>query len=151
MDNSKPVYTAHSARLWFKEFIGRAACLIGIGAAIYHFNENPVVISIFIAVVLFLLLTTGPETIVIYSDRFVIQTDAPLGKLWWTRTYSFEGVKKFSSDLEKIWIDYENGEFNAAITKFRYGIKKEVMEQLNLHLEMYKQSTNRVSPLPSKK
>jgi hypothetical protein len=154
MDNSKPVYKTRSARQWFEEVTGRAACLIGMGVAIYNFNENPVVISIFIAVLLFVLLFTGPKIILIYPDRFVIQYDAPLRRFWWTSTYSFEGVKEFTSDLGKIWIDYENGEFSEVdlgTRAFRYDSKTEVMEVLNHTLSVYKQSTNRVSPLPSKK
>jgi hypothetical protein len=151
MDNSKPVYKTRSPRQWFEEVIGRAACLIGMGAAIYNFNENPVVISIFIAVLLFVLLCTGSQTIMVYPDRFVIQDDAPLRRFWFTQTYNFVNVKGFTSEGGKIWIDYENGEFKETYFKHRYVDKTELMEHLNLHLEMYKQSTKRVSPLPSKK
>ena len=50
------------------------ACIVAIGAGIYHFNENPVFITILIIVLSCLILFFYEEELIIYDNKFVYKS-----------------------------------------------------------------------------
>ena len=67
-------YNSPAAPVW----AGRIAAIVALGAAILHFDENPVAITIIIIALILLLLFTGYAKIKVYEDRFEYLPASPV-------------------------------------------------------------------------
>lgn len=76
----------------------RIAILVGAGSALLHFDENPVVISIFLFICGLLFLFLGDDQIDVYSDRVVHYNNsvAHLLSLDKPAVYSIKDIRKAS-------------------------------------------------------
>lgn len=109
---------------------GRLATIIGLGAAILHFNENPVAITFIIIALILLLLFAAHAKIVVCKDRFEYWPSSPIilwikGKLIYNLNelefvntpveYEVKDVatnKKYLNDIDsrdKIHISFKDG------------------------------------------
>lgn len=82
--------------IWY--LLLRIAILVGAGSALLHFDENPVVISIFLFICVILFLFLGDDQVDIYRDRVVHYNNslAHLLSLDKPTVYSIKDIRKAS-------------------------------------------------------
>ena len=95
---SKRIYSTYTFNLFLKTVVIKAICIGAIAYLIIHFNENPVVIGVFIAVALFLFIISGTEYIIVYPDRFEIKSDALINISKAKTTFSYQEIEGVSGE-----------------------------------------------------
>ena len=123
--------------------ISKVVCVIIIGAGIFHFNENPVLITILIIVLLCVILFYNEEELIVYDSKFAYRSAFSLpnssGKV-----YQFKDLKKVVYPVEyvvdslpkkqlyrnnmdprdKIHIIYKNGNEELLLVDWRIGPRR---------------------------
>lgn len=95
---SKSLYSTYTFSLFLKAVVLKAICIGAIAYLIIHFNENPVVIGVFIALALFLFIISGTEYIIVYPDRFEIKSDALINISKAKTTFSYQEIEGVSGE-----------------------------------------------------
>lgn len=154
--------TDQEAGNW-KFIAGKGSSLIAIGAGLLHFNENPVVISIFIVLLILLILFLHYESIVVFGDRFVY---VPGFSIPWKKPYlefQFKDLqtvispghyevqdlprrKAYLNEVDprrKIHILYKNNSSELYSTSIPWGYLHIAGQVINK--EIVRQATNKVS------
>lgn len=98
MKTSKSLYRGFSYSNFIWYLLLRIAVLVGVGSGLLHFDENPVVISIFLLICVLLFLFLGDDQIDVYSDRVVHYNNslAHLLSLDKPTVYSIKDIRKAS-------------------------------------------------------
>ena len=143
MDQSKVIFKSFSVYSIIKLVVARLAILFFIVYGLLNYSENPVFISVMVVVLLALFFSTGIERLVVFSDKFVYESDAILKFLSSRKVYEIKSVKKVSCEGfytiavdvlldgskpgNKIYIEFENGENKVIRTSmYKSDIKKAI-------------------------
>jgi len=95
----KPLYTGYSVSGFTLAVTTRIGWLLALGYTVYHFPENPIVISIVAAVLTCFFMITGADEIRVYTDRITRTNDSFASKLFGTRIIAWE-----MRDIKKAFI-----------------------------------------------
>jgi hypothetical protein len=95
---SKSLYSTYTFSLFLKAVVMKATCIGAIAYLIIHFNENRVVVGIFIALALLLFIISGTEYIVVYPDRFEIKSDALINISKAKRSFAYQEINGVSGE-----------------------------------------------------
>ena len=82
----------------YKILSGRIVILVVIGAGLWHIEENPIVISIVVLLLIFAFLVYGNETIIVYQDRFVYSYGSLLKWIFSKKVYYYKDLKEVIYD-----------------------------------------------------
>jgi hypothetical protein len=95
---SKSLYSTYNFGIFLKAVVLKAICIGVIVYLIIHFNENPVLIGILIAMALIFFCISGTEYIVVYTDHFEIKSDALINVSKAKTTFSYQEIKGVSGE-----------------------------------------------------
>lgn len=73
MSNSKPIFQAQSKIQNFRGYIIDLLCFGVLIYCLFHFNDNPIVVSIISVVLLYTLLLPNKNKVFVYEDRIEFQ------------------------------------------------------------------------------
>lgn len=90
---SKSLYSTYTFSLFLKTVVIKAICIGAIAYLIIHFNENRIVVGIFIALALLLFIISGTEYIIVYPDWFEIKSDALINISKAKTTFSYQEIE----------------------------------------------------------
>ena len=74
-----------------------------IVSALFHFDENPVVITIFVCIAVTILLFVGNEKIIVYPDRFIYCHGSLMGLFDKKLAYYFKDIKEITFEGIYSW------------------------------------------------
>lgn len=95
---SRSLYSTYTFGIFLKTVVIKAICIGAITYLMIHFNENPVVIGVFIALALFLFIFSGTEYIIVYPDQFEIKSDALINISKAKTTFSYQEIEGVSGE-----------------------------------------------------
>jgi hypothetical protein len=90
------------AEATFEKVKNNILYVIGISIIIYclfHFKENPIVISIIVLYLLYVVLLTGNNQVSVFPNRIEFVIDHPIKKLSFRRVFLFEDIDSIEVDL----------------------------------------------------
>lgn len=109
---SKLIYRAFSFFEFIWTLLLRLACVVALVYSLAHYDENPVVISIFACFCLFLIFILGDDQVSVYSDQVVHSTNSLASLLFGAkgRVYKIDELKKaYLKPEEKLPNVFETG------------------------------------------
>jgi hypothetical protein len=95
---AKSLYSTYTFGIFLKALVIKALCIGAIAYLIIHFNENPVLIGIFIALTLLFFSISGTEYIIVYPDRFEIKSDALIYLSKVKSSFSYQEIEGVSGE-----------------------------------------------------
>ena len=154
----KILYDTDEGAANLKILFGKIAALLFIGAALWHLNENPIGILIFVLPALFLLLFFNYEGLILFEDRF-IYTKA-FSPMWGKRykeflykdlekvinpvEYNIEGLPKKKATLnkvdprKKVHIVYNNGNYELFSLQVNWGFLNIAVNYINKEIQKHR-------------
>ena len=153
------VYRAFSFYEFFRVLIGKIAAGVGMISALLHFDENPVVIILFVSFCLALILFIGDEQILIYESVVVQRTNSLANYLFDFRgeaihlveieesfldtsvpdayaslvieLLSFVSKKNFNDGSQPIFLKMKDGSLKQLLTNLDFSKRERIVEEIN--------------------
>ena len=95
---SKSLYSTYTFGIFTKAVVIKAICVGAIAYLIIHFNENRIVVGIFIALALLLFSVSGTGYIIVYPDRFEIKSGALINTSKVKRSFTYQEIEVVSGE-----------------------------------------------------
>src|SRR5690349_18341043 len=99
MYNNEKYFFAEASLQKVRNYILYAIAVIVIFYCVFHFRENPLVISLVIIFLLFVIIITGNSQISVFGDRIEFTISHPIKKLSFKRSFLFIDLQSIEADL----------------------------------------------------
>jgi len=99
----KFLYKVFSTYSFIRGLVGRTIGLVVLISALLHYRENPVGITIAVAIIVFILLIIGNDEIYVYSDKIVHTDNSLMAMLLKTSKASYD-IK----DIKRAYVNEVN-------------------------------------------
>jgi hypothetical protein len=99
MHHDEKLFFAEATLQKLRNYIIYAVAVLMIAYCVFHFRENPVVISIVVTFLLFVVFITGNSQIVVCSDRIEFTISHPIKKISLRRILLFKDIQSVEADL----------------------------------------------------
>lgn len=159
MEKGALVYKGFSFKEFFGFLISRLAAVVGSVSALLHFDENPVVISLFVAGCLLMILFLGDDQVNVYQNVIVHKTNSIAAYLFNFKTHnyllseidqsffdlsvpdtyssavmnavSFLSKKSYEEGIQPIFLKMKDGNMKQLLTRLDYQKRMRIVEEVN--------------------